>query len=197
MATNHCATTLDCGTTQRSRAELLAQELLALEVLAQCPEHPGRGPTRAPCPEHQGSTEEPEHDPRGAGLRLRPPSHRVQPPSGPSLKVCEPGWLRDGGSVAWFRPRGRRAFCHATTEEVPTGVDRAGCSCESERPTAHVADDLGIHRETAAAVCRWHDTHLRRARQRAKVPQASTSVDNDWAPRPKGVKAGAAGLKQQ
>jgi hypothetical protein len=30
-----------------------------------------------------------------------------------------------GGSVAWIRPRGRRAFCDAKRKKVPTGADRA------------------------------------------------------------------------
>jgi hypothetical protein len=32
----------------------------------------------------------------------------------------------DGGPIPCFRPRERRAFWHAKSEEVPTGVDRAG-----------------------------------------------------------------------
>lgn len=32
----------------------------------------------------------------------------------------------DGALVPWFRPRGRRAFRYAKSEEVFTGVDRAG-----------------------------------------------------------------------
>jgi hypothetical protein len=31
-----------------------------------------------------------------------------------------------GGPIPWFRPRERRAFRYAKSEEVPTGVDRAG-----------------------------------------------------------------------
>jgi hypothetical protein len=34
----------------------------------------------------------------------------------------------DRGSVPWFRGRGRRVFRDAKSEEVSTGVDRAGCS---------------------------------------------------------------------
>ncbi len=41
----------------------------------------------------------------------------------------------DGGSVPWFRPRERRAFWYAKSEEVPTGVDRARGSADAgERP---------------------------------------------------------------
>jgi transposase len=56
----------------------------------------------------------------------------------------------DGGSVSWIRPRGRRAFCHARPRKYPQELIERGVrlALESERPIAHVADDLGIHRET-------------------------------------------------
>jgi transposase len=40
--------------------------------------------------------------------------------------------------------------CHVETEEVPRGAARAWrqAGAESGRPIAHVADDLGIHKET-------------------------------------------------
>jgi hypothetical protein len=37
----------------------------------------------------------------------------------------------DGGSDPWFRPRGRRVFRDAKSEEVPTGVDRARRSADA------------------------------------------------------------------
>jgi hypothetical protein len=37
----------------------------------------------------------------------------------------------DGGSDPWFRPRGRRVFRDAESEEVSTGVDRARRSADA------------------------------------------------------------------
>jgi hypothetical protein len=36
-----------------------------------------------------------------------------------------------GGLVPWFRPRGRRVFRDAKSEEVSSGVDRAGRSADA------------------------------------------------------------------
>ena len=55
-----------------------------------------------------------------------------------------------GGLIPWFRPRERRAFWDAKSEEVPEELlERATrLVFESGRPIAHVARDLGVPSET-------------------------------------------------
>jgi hypothetical protein len=60
-----------------------------------------------------------------------------------------------GGSDAGLCPGGRRCSCDVETEEVPRELRERAVRLvfESKRPIAHVARDLGVHKESLRHWC--------------------------------------------